>query len=78
MNCLDSLDQIFSFIDGQIDDKEMLEEIEEHLQFCRRCYDIVQFEKKVQGFIKECVDCEEIPDAVCCRAKDMLKKFREY
>ena len=78
MNCLESLDQIFAYIDGQITEKEVKEEIEEHLEDCRRCWDVVEFEKRVQSFVK-CRACEEnIPEDVCERAKNILKKFKSY
>ena len=75
MDCLDSLDKIFEYIDGNILDDELLDEIEEHLEHCKRCYDVVEFEKKVQEFVKKSVRCEDVPDETCNRAKEMLKKF---
>jgi anti-sigma factor (TIGR02949 family) len=77
MDCLDSLDQIFSFIDGQIDDEELIAEIEEHIKYCRRCYDVVEFEKRIQSFVQSSLCKDDVPEEVCCRAKDMLKKFRQ-
>ncbi len=78
MDCLDSLDKIFEYIDGQVTDKELREEIEEHLKYCRRCYDVVEFEKRVQKFVSDSVQCEDLPDDVCDRAKAMLKKFSRF
>jgi mycothiol system anti-sigma-R factor len=78
VDCIDSLDKIFEFIDGNITDKDALEEIEEHLQFCRRCYDVVEFERRVQNFVKECLNCDNIPDEICDRANKMLKEFSEF
>lgn len=78
MDCLDSLDKIFSFIDGRIKDKEHLEELEEHLRHCKRCYDVVEFEKRIQSFIQESLIKEEIPVEVTDRARNMLNRFRKY
>jgi len=78
MNCLESLDMIFAYIDGQITDQETLDEIEEHLRHCRRCYNVVMFEKRVQSFVQDACRCEEVPLEAYDRARKILNRFSEY
>jgi mycothiol system anti-sigma-R factor len=78
MSCLESLDQIFAYIDGQISEKEIMEEIEEHLQHCKRCWDVVDFEKRIQSFVKDQGCDEKMPNDVLNRAHNILTKFKSY
>lgn len=78
MSCLESLDQIFAYIDGQLTEEEVRAEIEEHLKHCKRCWDVVEFEKRVQNFVKNQGCCEELPPDISNRALDVLKKFKNY
>ena len=50
--CLQSLIEVFLFIDGQLDDQRA-GEIEEHMKYCKQCYGRVEFEKLVKGYIKK-------------------------
>ena len=50
--CLESLIEVFLFIDGQLDD-ERAGEIEQHMTHCKKCYGRVEFEKLVKGYIKK-------------------------
>lgn len=78
MSCLESLDQIFAYIDGQISEKEVMEEIEEHLRHCKRCWDVVDFEKRVQTFVKKQACEEDMPEEALDRAHNILNKFKSY
>ena len=49
--CLQSLIEVFLYIDGQLDD-ERASDIDEHLKYCKKCYGRIEFEKLVKGYIK--------------------------
>lgn len=49
--CLQSLIEVFLYIDGQLD-QNRADEITEHLNNCRECYGRIEFEKLVKGYIK--------------------------
>lgn len=61
--CLQSLIEVFLFIDGQLD-SERAGEIEEHLKHCQKCYGRVEFEKLVKGYIKRRSPVEQPPATV--------------
>lgn len=58
--CLQSLIEVFLYIDGQLDD-DRAGEIEEHLKHCQKCYGRVEFEKLVKGYIKRRSPVEQPP-----------------
>ena len=78
MDCIDSLNKVFSYIDGNIKDEETLEELQEHLEHCKQCFDVVDFEKRIQVFIEDSCQCEDIPKEICDRAQKTLNKFRKH
>jgi anti-sigma factor RsiW len=50
--CLESLIEVFLFIDGQLDEKRT-SEIDFHLQHCSKCYGRVEFEKLLRGYVRQ-------------------------
>jgi anti-sigma factor RsiW len=50
--CLQSLIEVFLYIDGQLDE-ERSREIDEHLSQCKKCYGKVNFEKLIKGYLKK-------------------------
>ena len=69
--CLQSLIEIFLYIDGQLDD-ERASEIKAHLSVCEKCYGRVEFEKLVKGYIKKRNKGDEAPSAVVSSVSHML------
>jgi anti-sigma factor RsiW len=61
--CVKSLIEIFLYIDDQLDD-ERLQEINEHLSYCQRCYGRVEFERMIQGYVKNNFKYEDVPSSV--------------
>lgn len=57
--CLQSLLEVFLYIDGQLDEQRSTH-IESHVKICRKCFGRVEFEKMLLTFIKRnCAD--EVP-----------------
>ncbi|HUX07383.1 MAG TPA: zf-HC2 domain-containing protein [Acidobacteriota bacterium] len=50
--CLESLIEVFLYIDGQLDEKRS-SEIDYHLQHCSKCYGRVEFEKLLRGYVQK-------------------------
>jgi len=50
--CLESLIEVFLFIDGQLDEKRK-NEINHHLEHCNKCYGRVEFERLLRNYVRE-------------------------
>lgn len=49
--CLQSLIEVFLYLDGQLDDQES-DNVRVHLDHCQKCFGKVEFEKMVKDYIK--------------------------
>jgi mycothiol system anti-sigma-R factor len=70
--CLQSLIEVFLYIDGQLDD-ERAAEITSHLSVCEKCYGRVEFEKLVKGYVKKRNGREEAPSGIVNSVSQMLE-----
>jgi len=69
--CLQSLIEVFLFIDGQLDaDRE--NEINEHLKHCEKCYGRVEFERLIKGYVKKRSHSDKASDTVMKNVSDIL------
>ena len=74
--CLQSLIEVFLYIDGQLDD-ERAAEIKQHLSVCEKCYGRIEFEKLVKGYVKKRNSQEEAPSGVVDSVTHMLDSTGE-
>lgn len=70
--CLQSLIEVFLFIDGQLDPQRE-DEISEHLKHCEKCYGRVEFERLIKGYVKKRSDSDKASEKVLNSVTDMLK-----
>ena len=74
MNCRESLEKLYQFLDRDMDQVPM-SEIKKHLDRCRHCWDRFEFEKLLKERLKKSC-CKEIcPDSLRQRIQSLLKKF---
>ena len=74
MNCRDSFELLYRYIDGDHDGLSV-EEIEIHLKLCRPCWDRFEFEKKLKERLKSCCHKETCSDELRQRIKSLLEKY---
>ena len=70
--CLESLIEVFLYIDGQLDEKRNAE-IEHHLQRCGKCYGRVEFEKMLRGYVKAKASSDGPPASLSVRVSAILR-----
>jgi len=73
MNCKESLQKIYEFMDGQLE-KTPFSNIEKHLDNCRGCWDRFEFEKRLKEMLqKSCkMTCS---DKLRARIQSLLEKY---
>jgi mycothiol system anti-sigma-R factor len=47
------MEQLYEYIDEELDDEGTVEKIREHLELCKRCYPRYDFEKAFLRFLAE-------------------------
>jgi anti-sigma factor (TIGR02949 family) len=51
ISCEEALRHVFDYVDNQLSGRN-LQEVEDHIEKCRHCYDRVEFEKLLKARIK--------------------------
>lgn len=72
MDCREIVTQLYTFLDGQLtDDRRAV--IEQHLDDCSHCDDMVDFEAELRKVIAQ--KCrEQVPDELRARVADALRR----
>jgi len=71
-SCLESLIEVFLFIDGQLD-PDRIRAIQEHISYCHRCYGKVEFERLFKDYLKTKCGHEVASESVTSKIKQMLR-----
>ena len=74
MNCKESLQKLYDFLDGELE-KVPKNEIERHLDRCRHCWDRFEFEKQLKALVKKSCCKEVCPDTLRRRIQSLLEKY---
>lgn len=73
MNCKEALEKIYEFLDK--DDSAPLSAIEQHLDWCRPCWDRFEFEKRLIERIKKSCHKESCTEKLKNRIQSLLEKY---
>jgi mycothiol system anti-sigma-R factor len=74
MNCKESLEKLYEFLDGDLA-QAPAGELEKHLDRCRHCWDRFEFEKKLLLRVKTSCCKECCPERLLKRIKSLLDLF---
>jgi anti-sigma factor (TIGR02949 family) len=74
IGCLEAIESLYAYLDGEIRDPERLERIEHHLGHCRSCYSRQQLESLLTKRLKATAD-SPAPAALQDRLRALMKKF---
>jgi len=53
IDCLEAIDNLYAYLDGELTDEKTLAEFRQHLQHCNSCYSRSQLEGLLSERIKE-------------------------
>jgi anti-sigma factor (TIGR02949 family) len=73
-DCLDAMDHLYEYLNGEITDKEMITMMEHHLGHCRSCFSRAEFERSLNEKLKESGK-EKTPKAFQNRLKSLIDNF---
>ena len=52
MDCVHALEFLYAYLDGELDDPELTEQVERHLGHCKSCYSRTQVERALTEHAK--------------------------
>lgn len=53
IDCLEAIDSLYAWLDGELDDQNVLAKFEAHLEHCRSCYSRAEMEKELNRRIRQ-------------------------
>lgn len=74
IDCLEAIDSLYAYIDGELDDQDVLARFEAHLDHCRSCYSRTEMEKALNRRIRESGG-GEAPASLQHRLRDLIDKL---
>jgi len=73
-DCLEAMDHLYEYLNGELEDKATLQKIEHHLNHCKSCYTRSEMEREINKRLKE-TNKDEIPDSLKNRLQDLIKNL---
>lgn len=74
IGCLEAIEGLYAYLDGEIDDPETMAKIEHHLGHCRSCYSRTGLERALTERIRKSAK-DRAPERLQHRMKELIEKF---
>lgn len=74
IDCLEAMDSLYAWLDGELDDQGVLARFEAHLDHCRTCYSRAEMEKELNRRIRQSGE-DEAPASLQHRLRDLIDKL---
>jgi anti-sigma factor (TIGR02949 family) len=74
IDCLEAMDSLYAWLDGELADQDVLARFEAHLDHCRTCYSRAEMEKELNRRIRQS-GAGEAPASLQHRLRDLIDKL---
>jgi mycothiol system anti-sigma-R factor len=74
VGCLEVLEVMYAYIDGELDDPEYVRQIEHHMGHCRSCFSRKEMEMALTEHVRS-ADSTRAPDSLKRRMKKLMDSF---
>lgn len=74
MNCQECLDQIWQYLDGELD-LVATDALRQHLEQCRECFSHAEFERRLKEMVRRACAGEQAPARLRDRLTKLLKLY---
>jgi anti-sigma factor (TIGR02949 family) len=74
IGCIEAINGLYAYLDGEIDDPNAIAEIEHHLGHCRNCYSRIELEHALTVRLKQSGK-DRAPEKLQNRLRDLIDKF---
>lgn len=71
IGCLEAIEALFAYLDGEIGDPRERQAIEHHMSHCRSCFSRLELEKRLMARARQATH-SEAPQALKDRLRDLL------
>jgi len=74
IGCLESIETLYAYLDGEIRDPADIAKIEHHLGHCRSCFSRAELERRLAVRLRA-AGSRQAPDSLQERLKDLLRRL---
>jgi len=74
IDCTEAIDKLYAYLDGEIDDAEVINRLEHHLEHCHSCFTRSQVETVLTDRMKAAAE-KQTPESLKNRLRDMIDRF---
>ncbi|MGW8309826.1 MAG: anti-sigma factor family protein [Thiogranum sp.] len=74
IDCLEAIDSLYAYLDGELDDPGTIAQFEAHLSHCRSCYSRTEMEKALNARM-EAYGGEVAPESLRNRLRNLIDKL---
>lgn len=74
IDCLEAIDNLYAYLDGELKDQEDLAKFQQHLSHCRSCFSRAELEGVLSERIKES-GVKKTPEALQNRLRKLIDNF---
>ena len=71
IDCLEAIDSLYAYLDGELNDEKTLAQFRQHLSHCKSCYSRSELEGVINERIKN-HEREELPKSLKTRISNFL------
>jgi anti-sigma factor (TIGR02949 family) len=82
IGCLEAIESLYAWLDGELDDAEMTISLEHHLNHCQSCWSRAEMEKSLTEHIQRSADSEfknpdntRSPESLQKRMGELMRKL---
>lgn len=74
IECLEAIDSLYAYLDGELNDRVTLAKFKKHLKHCQSCYSRSELEGVISDRIKTSGK-DKTPESLQNRLHDLMDKF---
>lgn len=78
IGCLNAIEGLYAWLDGELKDSQSIANIEEHISHCQSCYSRAEMEKLLTKRISKLAKlktAEQVPEALQNRLRKLINQF---
>jgi anti-sigma factor (TIGR02949 family) len=74
IGCIEAINGLYAYLDGEMDDPKAIAEIEHHLGHCRNCFSRIELERALSERLKRSRK-DQTPEKLQNRLRNLIDRF---
>lgn len=75
IGCLEAIEGLYAWLDGELDDAATVAHIEAHIRHCQSCYSRAEVERLLNEKLRNSEPEEQAPERLRQRLDSLMKRF---